>query len=279
MPSKSTRTKPSPSGGSTRRVIQLLFLAVTFLIGLRHILPGESSKGGAFDAFCPFGALETLHSYLDTGRTLQTTSPLNFAILIGVLGVSLLAGRAFCGWMCPIGTLQGLLADLSVRFYPARKPPRKTGALILPIKVSEKNAAWLRGLKYLVLGLVLLASFTAVYPPLREICPARALFSFQLTTPLLASVLAAFAVTSLLNRRIWCKYLCPLGAFLAPFNKTAPLRLVKNQDSCSDCGRCDPACPMDIQDLTDHLRSAECIQCLECQQACSQQKALEIRLG
>lgn len=69
-----------------------MFLVVTLLIGLRHIMPGESAKGGAFDAFCPFGGIETLWLYLTTGQTLKTTNLLNFSILIGVLGVSLLAG-------------------------------------------------------------------------------------------------------------------------------------------------------------------------------------------
>ena len=265
-------------GISARLVIQILFLVITILIGLRHILPGESSKGGAFDAFCPFGAIETLWSLVDSGQTLKTTSPLNFSILLGVLGVSLLTGRAFCGWMCPLGTLQDLLANLSSRFFPETSRARAEGKLGLPIRISEKNAVWMRGLKYLVLAVILAASTWAVYPPLREICPARALFSFQLTTPLLGSVLATFMITSLLNRRFWCKYLCPLGAVLVPFNKIAPLRLALNQDSCTQCGRCDPACPMDIKDLTHNLRSPECIQCLDCQEACRDKGALELRL-
>jgi len=51
-----------------------------------------------------------------------------------------------------------------------------------------------------------------------------------------------------------------------------------NQDSCTHCGRCDPACPMDIKDLTHNLRSPECIQCLDCQEACRDKGALELRL-
>jgi len=40
--------------------MQGFFVAGTFLIGLRHILPGESPRGGAFDVFCPFGGVENL---------------------------------------------------------------------------------------------------------------------------------------------------------------------------------------------------------------------------
>ncbi len=263
---------------SVRLVIQIIFLVITILIGLRHILPGDSARGGAFDAFCPFGAIETLWSYVVKGQTLETTSPINFSVFLGVIGVSLLAGRAFCGWMCPVGTLQDLLANLSASLFPGAGKKRGKIPYKIPFSISKQNHRWLRGLKYLILGIVLLASIQAIYPPLHSICPARGLFSFQSPTPLLWSVLITFVVTSMLNRRFWCKYLCPLGAVLAPFNKISPLRLVSKPDHCSNCQRCDAACPMEIEDLTNHLRSPECIQCLDCQDVCPEDGALELRL-
>ncbi|MCJ7715302.1 MAG: 4Fe-4S binding protein [Anaerolineales bacterium] len=279
MKSHPTTLRESNPSPTVRTIIQIIFLVVTILIGLRHILPGEGSKGGAFDAFCPFGAIETLWSYLAIGETLKTTNLLNFSIIIGVLGVTLLAGRAFCGWMCPIGTLQDFLADLSARISKKIKNPKVNSISSLPYRISERNNVWLRSLKYLILGVILLASTWAIYPPLREICPARAIFSFQLTTPLLWSVLITFVITSLLNRRFWCKYLCPLGAVLAPFNKIAPLRLVVNQNSCTSCKRCDADCPMDILNIPENLRSAECTQCLECLETCAVQDTFHIQLG
>jgi len=279
MTLESTGKKSRGSVSSIRWTIQLIFLAATFLVGLRHILPGEGSKGGAFDAFCPFGAVETLWSFVTTGETLKTTSPLNFSIALGVLGVSLLAGRAFCGWMCPVGTVQDFLAGLARRLTGGKKHVRgEKKQASFPIRISQKFDPWLRSLKYLILVITLLASTWAVYPPLREICPARALFSYQLTTPLLISVLIVFIVTSLLNRLFWCKYLCPFGAALAIFNRIAPLRLVLNQDSCTACGRCDPECPMDIHNVPENLRSAECIQCLECLETCTVHNSIELRL-
>jgi len=270
-----TNLPESSSSLSVRSIIQITFLLGTLLIGLRHIMPGESARGGAFDAFCPLGGIETLWPYLMTGQTLKTTNLLNFSILIGVLGVSLLAGRAFCGWMCPVGTVQDFLASLSRRLT-AEKPVRgKKRRSYLPIKISQKFDPWLRSLKYLILAIIILASAWSAYPPLREICPARALFSYELSAPLLISVLIVFFITSMVNRLFWCKYLCPLGAALAIFNKIAPLRLVINHSSY---GRCDPVCPMDISDLTNNLRSAECIQCLDCQEICSAEGSFELQL-
>ena len=276
-----TETQQSSSPlTKTRQVIQAIFVIGTFLLGLRHIMPGESAKGGAFDAFCPFGGIETLWAYVTTGHTLKTTNLLNFAVLMGVLGVSLLAGRAFCGWMCPLGTLQDLFAHWARRLsggekrYSRGKRSKARFPILLPLKWDK----WLRYTKYLILAIILVASIRSVYPPLYEICPARAIFSFQLTTPLLWSVLITFVITSMLNKRFWCKYLCPLGAVLAVFNKISPIRVVSNS-SCTSCGRCDVECPMDIITVPENLRSAECIQCLECLETCAVSDTLELRLG
>ncbi len=193
-----TKTEPKERKTLTqvRRIIQYMFLFATYLLGLRHIMPGRESTGGAFDAFCPMGGIETFFSYIATGQTLKTTNLLNFAVLIGVLGVSLLAGRAFCGWMCPIGTLQDMLAGWAQRLSSGSKHHirGKRSKAKFPMKLPPKVDKWARYLKYLVLLVTLIASIWTIYPPLREICPARALFSFELGEPLLVSVLITFII-------------------------------------------------------------------------------------
>lgn len=264
----------------TRRILQLTALILTLLVGLRHIFPGESSQGGAFDSFCPFGGVETLWSYLSTGGTLQTTSLLNFSILLGVLGMALLSGRSFCGWVCPLGTVQDYIHNLKHRLIPAQQerlslPKQQPGKFNLNSVQEQK----LRYLKYFFLAAVIGVSVWAVFPPLHSICPARAVFSFQLTTPLLWLVLVLFLASSLLVERFSCRYLCPLGAVLAPFNKISPLRLTADGDKCSSCGQCSSECPMDIKDIPSNLRSSECIQCLNCQDSCPVNDLLILRLG
>ncbi len=251
----------------------------TFLIGIRHLLPGEAGSGGSFDAFCPFGAIETLWVYLARGQTLKTTNLLNFAVMSGVLGVSIVAGRAFCGWMCPLGAVQEGLAKLARRLGGEKRHIRgKPAAGRLPIAIPLWADRPLRWAKYLILSLVLAASAFAVYPPLHDICPVRAVFSFRLETGLLWSVLGVFLVTSFLVERSWCKYLCPLGATLAIFNKISPVRIVNNTSHCNNCGRCDVECSMGIQSVPENLRDAECIRCLECLETCARDESLELRV-
>ena len=74
-------------------------------------MPGEASRGGSFDSFCAFGGIETLLPYLFTGHLLKSTNLLNFSVLIATLGVSLVAGRAFCGWLCGLGAIQDFVAE------------------------------------------------------------------------------------------------------------------------------------------------------------------------
>lgn len=250
-----------------------------FLIGIRHLFPGEAASGGAFDAFCPFGAIETLWAYITRGQTLKTTSLFNFAILSGVLAVSLVAGRAFCGWMCPLGAVQEGLANLSRRLGGEKRHILgKASKSRYPLKLPAWLDRPLRYVKYFILIGVVIASVFTVYPPLHSFCPARAVFSFKLTTGLMWSVLATFILTSLLVERMWCKYLCPLGAVLAIFNKISPVRLRADLNACNHCGRCDIECSMGIQDVPDNLSDVECIRCLECLETCARRDALTLRL-
>ena len=251
----------------------------TFVLGLRHIMPGEASRGGSFDSFCPFGGIETLLPYIFTGHTLKTTNLLNFSILLGVLGVALVAGRAFCGWMCPLGTIQDFLASWGRRLTGERKHIRgKASKALLPLRLPAAADKYLRYAKYLILALIFVASLYAVYPPLHEFCPVRAVFGFKMT-PLLWSVLVTFLVTSVFVERAWCKYLCPLGATLAIFNKISPVRIVSDSNHCNNCGRCDIECSMGIQDVPDNLSDPECIRCLECLETCARDGSLELKMA
>jgi len=259
----------------------LLMFAVigTFLIGIRHLLPGEAGSGGSFDAFCPFGAIETMWKYVTTRQTLLSTNLLNFSILSGTLAVSLVAGRAFCGWMCPLGAVQEGLAKLGRWLAGEKSRIRgKPGKFLLPLRLPDTVDRPLRYAKYFILVLIILASAFAVYPPLYYFCPVRAVFSFRLTSAFLWSVLVIFIITSLLVERIWCKYLCPLGAALAIFNKISPIRLHADFDTCNHCGRCDVECSMGIKDVPDHLNDTECIRCLECLETCSHDEALTLHV-
>lgn len=274
-----TVTNPKPySLAKSRKIIQWLAVIGGFTIGLRHLMPGEASTGGSFDAFCAFGGIETLLPYLFNGQTLKFTNLLNFTVLLGTLGVSLIAGRAFCGWLCQLGALQDFLADWARRLSGEKRHiPGKKSKARFPLTLPPVVDKTLRYAKYFVLAIILIASLYMVYPPLHNFCPLRAVFGLQMTS-LLWAVLIIFLVTSILVERFWCKYFCPLGALLAIFNKISPVRLVSDNNHCNNCGRCDIECSMGIQDVSANLNDAECIRCLECLDTCARDGSLELKV-
>lgn len=271
-------TAKTSSLTTSRRTIQWLVVIGTFALGLRHIMPGEASRGGSFDSFCAFGGIETLLPYIFTGHTLKSANLLNFSVLLGTLGVALVAGRAFCGWMCGLGAIQDFVSEWTRKLLGEKRHIRgKASKTTLPLRPTSAAGRPFRYAKYFVLFAILIASLYMAFPPLREFCPVRAVFGLHMTT-LLWITLAVFLAGSILVERFWCKYFCPMGATLAIFNKISPVRLAADFNHCNTCGRCDIECSMDIQDVPRNLNGAECVRCMECLETCAKEGSLELKI-
>lgn len=255
-----------------RQAIQAGFVAFALYTGARHLWAGSGPAGAStFDSYCPFGGVETLFRLATGGSFLRKLHPSNLVVLAATLATALVMGRAFCGWICPLGTVQEWLARVAQRATGGRKA-------WLPLRMPPELDRPLRLLKYAILGLVLWSSVSAVVPPLEPFCPYKTLFHFELGSALAWSVLLTMIIGSLLVERFWCKYLCPLGAILALSNWIAPLR-IRTGATCIDCGRCGKSCGMGIQERPENIRNLECIRCLDCLDSCKQPDAIELRLG
>lgn len=219
---------------------------------------------GALGA-CPIGSLQSLAR----GRKFR----LSFYVLGMLMLFGFFLGRAVCGFLCPFGWLQDLLYRI-----PCRK-----------ITISAKPDRWLRYIKYVVLTL-----FVFLLPALlrnqygmgttwfcKYICPAGTLGAgipllltnegLRQTVGLLFqwkfTVLVIVMVLSVLTYRPFCKYLCPLGAFYALFNRFSLYRLTLVKNRCIDCRLCEKICKMGVQ-VTQNINSPECIRCGDCMEAC-----------
>ncbi|MCI9118906.1 MAG: 4Fe-4S binding protein, partial [Flavonifractor sp.] len=80
-------------------------------------------------------------------------------------------------------------------------------------------------------------------------------------------VLAAVVVASMLIHRPFCRYLCPLGAFYALFNRFSFFQMHLDEAACIGCKKCEHACPMAVE-VTKNINSAECIRCGKCKTVC-----------
>jgi polyferredoxin len=163
----------------------------------------------------------------------------------------------FCGWLCPFGALQ----DLAYRLGRWLKLP----ALRLPFVVHERLAA----LKY-VFFLVIFAlslNFTEQALAMAEIEPFKTAVSLKFMRPwpfvLYALSLLAFG---LVLERMFCRYLCPLGAGLAIPARLRLFEWLKRKKQCgTECQICASRCPVQAIHPDGRINPNECIYCLNCQ--------------
>jgi polyferredoxin len=153
--------------------------------------------------------------------------------MAGILVLTFIAGRYFCGWVCPMGSLTDLL-DLAAS--PLRKiNPFKGWKAGFATKWVKHPPSWF------ILGISLPAIFFT--PPVIQFFHPNVwivrVFSLSTLGLAFAGLLVVFAVFS---RRFWCAYLCPLGALYGLIGKVSLFKF--SIAKCSHCGRC-ALCPMD----------------------------------
>jgi polyferredoxin len=188
-------------------------------------------------------------------------------LLLGILVLAgVVAGSLACGWACPFGFLQDVLGKLTIR------------KLALP--------GWAGHLRYVVLvGLVILLPmwlgargipFDEQGISICRLCPAGAL---EAGLPYSASslvagkgwlmswfktgILIAFVISAIVIYRPWCRILCPLGGWLALFNRWSLFHLRFGAKECVECNLCRSRCPVGVK-VDEKVNVPGCIRCLEC---------------
>ncbi|MGD0247444.1 MAG: 4Fe-4S binding protein [Candidatus Limnocylindrales bacterium] len=280
-----------PGWVRSRKAVQALALIAfvgLFLLARRDGLPGDLAN-------IPM-RLDPLLMLASTlaARAFMVGSALALATLV----LTLLFGRAWCGWLCPLGTMLDLV--------PVR--PGRGRRLAVP-------EGW-RKVKYVLFFLILFAALlgnqtllfldplaiffrtltAAVWPALDQIATALETLLSQvpgLDGPissldtvirpvivpaepvsyqdllLFASFFVVLVALNALAPRFWCRYLCPLGGFLGLISRVALFRREATV-SCNSCGLCAEDCPTGTIDPARNYASdpAECTVCMECLETC-----------
>lgn len=268
-----------------RRLVQLAFAVFIIVISIQHVIAGEESGiiTASAEAYCPFGGLETLYKYIASGGSFVSHTHLsNVVLLVAVLLTALLLRSAFCGWICPLGFLQDLVANLSY-MVQKRIPGMRRGMASFK-KRSARLAIldrYLRYLKYIVLIWAVGGSAYYGFMVFRDYDPWAALLNvaeFSFTPGII--VLAITLVASFFVERPWCRYACPLGAASGLLGKLSPIYLKREGEACKVCQICTKACPMGLEVHTaTTIQSVDCVACLECIGACPRNGALEVKIG
>ena len=246
-----------------RRIVQIFFFALIALIAVNHTLveTGQSIpflSSASLHAICPFGGVESIYKYVTTGTFVQKVHEASFVLMIIGLLTALLFGPVFCGWVCPLGTIQEWVASLGKKIFKKRRYNH-----FIPAKVDRI----LRYVRYLVLAWVIYMTATTGTLFFESVDPYYALFNFWSSEVAVGGliVLGVTLLASLFVERPWCKYACPYGAVLGITNLFRVFSIRRTASTCKLDGACDITCPMNINVSSKSIvRDHQCISCLEC---------------
>ena len=266
-------------------VFQLAFAALNLWIGVEFLLfvrhyesAGQSTwatRPPGVEGWLPIASLMNLKLYLRTGQV-PALHPAGMFLLVAFIAISFAFRKAFCSWLCPVGTFSEYLWRLGRRIFKKN--------FMLPRWLDIP----LRGLKYILLGLFLyvvmampVAGIQAFLGgPYGVIADVKMLNFFRFLSVTTAVVLWLLVLLSILIQNFWCRYLCPYGALLGLVARLSPVRIRRDAELCIDCAKCAKACSARLPvDKLVSIGSAECTGCLECVAVCPAERALEISVA
>ncbi len=292
-----------------RRASQAFFLAAfLFLLANTGFRRPFTAEGGRVRLPYPVEAFLSADPFVAAMTFLSThTVYRGLAWSLVILGLTVLFGRVFCGWICPFGTLHHFIGWI----FPSRYGKGHK-------RVEANKTRPRQRLKYYLLYAFLAASVTGsavgglldpicvsvraiglgVLPAMQYVTRAAGDAAEQAKSPhlvravdhtedFLAStvwqskqfyfhqtwfILTLLVAILFMNRivpRFWCRVLCPLGAFLGVFSRFALFGMEKDHAKCTDCNLCLVHCQgADSPQGGVKWRQDECHMCMNCETAC-----------
>lgn len=293
-----------------KSVLQLGVLAalVFFLSGLASkLIPGMATPDP--EKYCPYGGLEALATYIQRGSLPCSMTSLQIVMGICLAAVVALFSKLFCGYLCPIGTVEDLLSRLR----------RKIGFKAIKVKNGGIVDKALRIVKYVLLYWIFYMTISSSELFCKNLDPYYAVatgFKGEITAWMSVITVSLVLLAGVVIDRFWCKYICPLGAIsnsmkfwmwmaglavafvildlvgltvgwiwvlgafclagylleiLCGKPKAQLLYVLNDEDKCTKCTACEKACPygIAISQLGSKVSSVDCTLCGECVASCT----------
>ncbi len=272
-----SRMKKILSWLPTKRKLMQLYFALLFNANLKGFISGNIYQGntkimcapgincyscpGAVGA-CPLGSLQGAFS---AGKS-------TLFYVGGILMLyGLMFGRMICGWLCPFGFIQDLI--YKIKTPKLRKSPvtRLISYLkyvilvffvfIVPITYAIRDIPLPAFCKYIcpagtLEGGMLLLSNSFVNTTFFQSLGYLFTWKFMLMVSILVGCVFIF--------RLFCRFICPLGALYGLFNRFSVFGVKVDNSKCVECGLCYSQCKVDIRKVGDQ----ECISCGDCVKVC-----------
>jgi polyferredoxin len=276
-----------------RKITQGLFLVFFLFLFIQTESKGNDELGYPVRLFLDFDPIIFVTTILSAHAAAKA-----FYLSVITIGITIIFGRVFCGWACPLGTLNNLAGSV-----------RKKA-------VAHRGRDWYRVKYFILIGIISSAAFTlqpvGIMDPLSLVIRSfsvsiyplfnygvRAVFDtlfssnplgIAVATEPLYSVLKKTVLTfeqpfynqnvligfiffvilglNLLEKRFWCKYLCPLGAFLGLLSRFSILKRSVSE-GCTECGACATVCQGNAApDQKEKWKETECLYCWNCDDIC-----------
>lgn len=216
---------------------------------------------------CPIGAMQAVAG--------DNRYRISFYVVGTIMLIGTLFGRLVCGFICPFGLFQDLLYKVKVKkFYVPRIVDKKLRymkyillimVLILPVLLANKYGV---GAPYFCKLICPVGTLEGGLPLLWKNSSLRNSLGILFVWKL--GLLLCIIILSIIIYRPFCKYLCPLGALYAPFNRYSFFQMNVDKDRCTNCQICEDRCKMNV-DIRKNINGAECIRCGECRSVCPQE--------
>jgi polyferredoxin len=268
-----------------RRLVQGFFVLLNVWLGLQFYLWVRALERGdattsltrppGAEGWLPIAGLMNFKFFATTAQ-IPTIHPAALFLFIAFCAISLLLKKAFCSWICPVGTLSEAL------WIAGRKLFTRNVRLPRWLDLS------LRSLKYLLFAffLVFIAMMSAdqlrdfMQTPMGLLADIKMLNFFRTMSFSAALIILLLVFFSMIVQNFWCRYLCPYGALMGLLSLLSPFKIRRDAAACIDCAKCAKACPSALPvDKLVKIQSAECTGCMSCIAACPAADALQFSLA
>ena len=218
-----------------------------------------------------FGIRDLVIAAVSGDFQIQELFPQLIIVIVMTIG-GILFGRVFCGYLCSFGAMGDLLWFLARKIHPKYH------------RVPKQLDRVLKIVKYLILAFLFfgvwvfaLVSYDSMNSPWTIFGMFTTIGNFPSLSYLISVgglLLLAIMIASLFVERFFCRYLCPLGAYLAIMSSLRFFFIKKPRENCKGCSLCSQKCPMGLPlGEVDQVLTGECISCNVCTSVCPKNNA------